>query len=245
MAIIRDMYKNVYGNSRYIKRDIYHDELLPYEFIIKFDNYTWQVDKDTNGEWYLVKRLKESDIILKLTQDIIRKLFDYDDGNLIRRSSVSNNTEIGDIAGYINSAGSGYLQIMIGGKSYSNHRIIWLWQYGYLPENFIDHIDRNTLNNRIENLREVSQSCNMRNAKQHHDNTSGVKGVIYNKKNNKWIGQISNKRKTCHSKSFDDFVEAVAHRLAYEQSLNWETCDSNSPAFQYIENWKKCRSESE
>lgn len=34
---------------------------------------------------------------------------------------------------------------------------------------------------------------------------------------------------------FTDFGEAVAYRLAVEQCLGWENCDSSSPAYQHIQ----------
>ena len=42
-------------------------------------------------------------------------------------------------------------------------RLCWLLHYGDWPENTIDHIDRNPLNNKIENLRDVTQAENNRN----------------------------------------------------------------------------------
>ena len=43
------------------------------------------------------------------------------------------------------------------------HRVVWAWHHGRLPTMQIDHINGNGFDNRIENLREVSQSENMRN----------------------------------------------------------------------------------
>lgn len=172
-----------------------------------------------------------------LTQNEFRKLFDYKDGNLIRLVSISSTAQVGDIVGC--DDGNGYLRTMVYGNIYGNHRLIWLWHYGYLPENFIDHIDRNTLNNRIENLREITQSCNMRNTGNFKNNTSGVKGVYFHKQRNNWYSFIYINNKKYNLGSFDDFIEAVATRLAHEQSINWNECDSNSPAFIYIQKWRK------
>ena len=43
------------------------------------------------------------------------------------------------------------------------HRAIWAWHHGCFPTLQIDHINGNGFDNRIENLREVSGSENMRN----------------------------------------------------------------------------------
>ncbi|WP_425359496.1 HNH endonuclease signature motif containing protein [Borborobacter arsenicus] len=56
------------------------------------------------------------------------------------------------------------------------HRIIWFLEKGCWPD-VIDHIDGDGLNNRIDNLRDVSQAENMRNAARPNDNTSGRVGV--------------------------------------------------------------------
>jgi len=176
-----------------------------------------------------------------LTQEEVKRLFDYKDGNLIRKVRVGNNGEIGAYAGCDN--GSGYFCTKIDGKTYKNYRLIWLWHYGYFPENFIDHIDRNKSNDRIENLREVSRSCNGRNIDLRKDNTSGVKGVHWHKRDKVWSGQIVVNMKKCYLGGYTDFTEVVAHRLAAEQSLNWVGCDSSSPAYVYMQNYIKANKE--
>lgn len=58
---------------------------------------------------------------------------------------------------------NGYVRYYINGKAYSAHCLVWEAFYGYLPD-YIDHIDGNKENNALTNLREVSQSENMKNA---------------------------------------------------------------------------------
>lgn len=141
------------------------------------------------------------------------------------------NTPAGSIAGSTNKAG--YSRIKIDNKLYLVHRLAWLYYYGYMPENHIDHIDRNPSNNRISNLREASQSCNMRNTHNRKDNKSGVKGVSI-KRPGKWQVQISIMSKVIHCGYYNDFSDAVCHRLAVEQCLGWGLCDSRSPAFEWV-----------
>lgn len=167
-----------------------------------------------------------------LTQKIVKDLFDYtDDGCLIRKTSESWNTNAGDVVGW---PSHGYLSVGIGMSQYFVHRIIWLWNKGYLPENEIDHIDRNRLNNRIENLREVNSMCNKRNTGLFKNNTSRVKGVVFYAKRNKWTAQISLNNRTRSLGRYSDFLEAVCHRLAAEQCLGWDSCDKESTAYKYV-----------
>jgi HNH endonuclease/AP2 domain len=60
------------------------------------------------------------------------------------------------------------------------HRILWFMRNGEIGASLdIDHIDGNSLNNSVENLRLVSTAVNLRNKKQRSDNSSGVTGVHF------------------------------------------------------------------
>lgn len=66
------------------------------------------------------------------------------------------------------------------GTNWFSARVVWILHNGYLDnELVIDHIDGNTLNNNIENLRAVKQVLNNRNASKRKDNTTGVSGVNF------------------------------------------------------------------
>lgn len=169
-----------------------------------------------------------------VTQAEVKELFDYDvkTGDLIWRVELRN-TKIGMVAGTKDI--SDYIQINFNCNRYQAHRIIWLWYYGYMPENNIDHIDRNKSNNRIENLREVSIQCNARNTGNRKDNKSGVKGISWIKRDEWWLASITIKGKSYSLCTSIDFSEAVCHRLAVEQCIKWEGCDDSSPAYKYIQ----------
>ena len=128
----------------------------------------------------------------ELTQDSIRSLFNYQDGNLYWKAAIRNKINIGDQAGYVNNRD--YRLVKIGGENYLAHRLIFLYHHGYLPE-FLDHIDRNPLNNSIDNLREATRQENNRNKKKEKTRngkpTSSIyKGVSWHKPTKKWQVQI-------------------------------------------------------
>jgi hypothetical protein len=77
---------------------------------------------------------------------------------------------------------SGYLVARLGNETFMSHRIAWVISNGMIPDGMeIDHIDGNRLNNRIENLRLVSHSGNMKNVGIKRSNTSGITGVTITK----------------------------------------------------------------
>lgn len=167
-----------------------------------------------------------------IAQERLKELFNYLDGILYIKVARSN-AKVGDVAGYLHH--TGYHHIKIDGKCYKRSRLVYCFHHGYFPENGVDHINRTKNSDRIENLREVTQQCNMRNTCNLKNNTSGVKGVHWSKKVNKWNARITINQKKYNLGFYKLFHNAVCARLAGEQCLGWEGCDSSSPAFKYIQ----------
>lgn len=80
------------------------------------------------------------------------------------------------------------------------------------PDGYVDHINRNTLDNRNENLRVCNNQMNQGNAKLKKNNTSGYRGV-YKLKNGKYQAKIMFNRK---SKSLGVFDTAQEASIAYQ-----------------------------
>lgn len=127
-------------------------------------------------------------IMQELTQKYVKSLFAYKNGELYWMISKAKRIKINDKAGSLNKV-TGYYSLVIDGKRYYNHRLIYLYHYGYFP-NKIDHIDGDKSNNLIENLRSVTQSQNLMNSKSAKNSSSKYKGVYYHKKAKKWVSQI-------------------------------------------------------
>lgn len=152
--------------------------------------------------------MKES----KMDKDTALKLFEYRDGLLFwKNPSNPNKTPIGSLAGTISKRGYVHIQYMR--KIYKAHRLIYLMFHG---ETFdvIDHVNGNTSDNRIENLRVASTSENQRNAKIRKDNSSGVKNVSWHKRIGKWGVQLNIDKKIKHFGYYEDLE--LAELIAME-----------------------------
>lgn len=151
-----------------------------------------------------------------ITQELLREFFDYQDGELVR-IKASRGQSIGRNAGWITKCnGIPYKKMNFMYQTCYLHRMIFLWHYGYQPK-YIDHINQNSLDNKIENLREATQSQNCANQKLKKNNTSGYKGVTFRKDTNKWVARITVNWKSLTLGCFDSPEDAYA---AYKKAAN-------------------------
>jgi len=148
----------------------------------------------------------------KLTYERANELLRYEpeSGKLFWRVSCGR-VKSGDEAGTIwkgQRHRSMYRQIRIDQCFYLAHRVAWLLHYGKWPKFDVDHIDGDGLNNRINNIRDVSRSFNERNQRMRIDNTSGVTGVYWDKHAQKWRAYASINRKQTHLGLFTNLADA-------------------------------------
>ena len=97
--------------------------------------------------------------------------------------------EAGPVSG--NGSGNTYKSISAFGQRYKAHILAYLYMTGKWPAAYIDHIDRNGLNNSWANLRLATAMQNAANAKRYSSNTSGLKGVSYSSTHGKWRAMYS------------------------------------------------------
>lgn len=126
----------------------------------------------------------------------------------------------GDEAGTINNRG--YWCIKLHGKRYKRSRVIYemVNMVSLDKSDVIDHYDQNKLNDDPSNLRLVSQSINNKNASMRKDNKSGITGVSWSNRKNRWISQIQADGKT-KIRSFNNFSDSCSQRIEWEVSLNF------------------------
>ena len=116
------------------------------------------------------------------SQQELQEGIDYRDGNFYRKKKTQN-VKVGNKVGTVltnKQTGKQYVRVRFKGKLYLIHRLIWAWHgYSLEPNQQIDHIDGDSLNNCIENLRPTSHKQNQENRKSANKNSkSGVKGVV-------------------------------------------------------------------
>lgn len=141
-----------------------------------------------------------------ITQDSVKRLFQYRKGLLFwKEPRVNGKVKRGDQAGGVDGR---YHRVMVNYKRYQLHSLVFLYHHGFLPKQ-IDHINGDKLDNRVENLRECNTSQNAMNKGMTASNTSGVKGVHWNTKQQKWKAGMRVLGKYKHFGCFDTIFDAA------------------------------------
>lgn len=108
--------------------------------------------------------------------------------------------------------GGGYRQVNLDGKVYLAHRVIWTMVHGDFGDNDIDHINGNRSDNRLENIRSVSRTVNLRNSANSRKGEIAVCGVSRHNATGKYRAYVGIDGKQVHLGFFDNVEDAIAVR---------------------------------
>jgi hypothetical protein len=157
---------------------------------------------------------------MELTQELVKELFHYhEDGYLIWKISYKNKKAKKGILDYYAgsiSKNNGRRMVGVCNIQIACYRVIFLWHHGYLPK-IVDHIDRNPMNDKIQNLRAATKSQNGLNKgkskyKSVYSNYVGVSKV---KTTSKWGAYLTINKKRKWLGCFNTEEEAA---LAYNSA---------------------------
>ena len=135
--------------------------------------------------------------------------------NYAERSCNAWNARYAGKEAFTAKASGKYHQGAIFGILYLSHRIIWAMHHDKRPDLKldIDHINGNTCDNRIYNLRLVTRKINSQNSSMNCNNTSGFNGVFWDKSTKNWKSQIMIDGKNIFLGRFANKKDAIAARM--------------------------------
>ena len=158
----------------------------------------------------------------ELTYERLKQMFSYspETGEFTRLVRTSNSTRVGEVAG--GKMTHGYLTLCIDYQSHYAHRLAWLYTHGVWPDRNIDHINGNRLDNRIANIRQCNQTENLFNAAIRKNNTSGYRGVYWNKRKQKFEVKCNVNKQTTHLGYFGTIEAAAIAYRSFAESQHGE-----------------------
>jgi hypothetical protein len=149
------------------------------------------------------------------------KFFYYKNNDLYWLEDYCNKKVAGKQVGTTNS--SGYKQVILNKKSFMVHRIIYEMFKGKIPDKLqIDHIDRNKINNSLDNLRLCTNSENCMNKAAQCNNKYNSKGIYFDKEYQKFRVRIRKNNKRFYLGRFDTLEEATKIYLEAARELHGE-----------------------
>lgn len=149
-----------------------------------------------------------------ITQERLKEVLHYDPetGEFTWKIALSPRRKVGDSAGGMDALG--YIAFMVDSKRYKAHRLAFLYMTGEIPGE-VDHINLVKNDNRWCNLRPTTTSKNAFNRNRSIRNTSGVKGVCWDKSRSKWMASLKINGK---SKTIGYYPDLIGAELAVRKA---------------------------
>ena len=145
---------------------------------------------------------------IEIIEFLSRVSFDTATGIFVWERPPHHSGKRGDVAGHVHP--NGYRYIKVNHKRYMAHRLAFFAANGRWPRGDIDHINGVKDDNRPANLRECNDSENRQNIGITKANTSGYPGVIWHKRNRKFVARITHQGVFRWLGQFDNPQDAYA-----------------------------------
>lgn len=144
-----------------------------------------------------------------MNQERLKELVHYDpETGVFTRTSSYYKSRVGKEIGTMDTRG--YIVMSIMRKTQLAHRLAWLYVYGCFPSSHLDHINGDTTDNRISNLREATSKQNQENRKLQKNNKTGYRGVIFRPSSGRYLAYVKHHREQIFLGSFATAEEASA-----------------------------------
>jgi hypothetical protein len=167
---------------------------------------------------------KDEEMEKEITTELVRELIDYDqdtgvftwrarDRHWFKREQdfkMWNTRFAGSVTGCVHRDATGYptLAINVLGRTWLAHRLAFIYMGEALPDQ-VDHLNRDSVDNRWKNLSSSSAKENMKNKSMFRNNTSGVAGVSWHKARGKWEARVHSGGERKSLGYFEDLAKAA------------------------------------
>lgn len=155
-----------------------------------------------------------------ITQECLRRLISYcPHTGLFIWKTTGKGRSLDRTCGHVwtnRENGKNYHKIKVCRKEYFAHRLAFLYMTGCFPDGEVDHKDGNGLNNKWDNLRDVTTQENGKNRRLNARNKSGHLGVRWEPDRNKYRATIRVDKHLVYLGQFSDLESAIAVRKAAE-----------------------------
>lgn len=140
-------------------------------------------------------------------------------GKLTWIDSIWARSIVGREVGSVSSGG--YRCMTFEGKTINSHRVIYFYMTGAMPSGEIDHIDGCKLNNKWDNLRDVSHSENLKNKRIRKPARGKIFGVNKREESSVWRAMINIDGKRMYLGQYSSFFDACCARLSAQNKYSF------------------------